>query len=189
MKRVLTGGLALLLLAIAAACRPGEQAFPDYGAVPRFQLVAQDGTAFDSNRLAGDIWVADFFFSNCGSVCPRMSSQMHQVQQAVYRMPDVRLVSFTVDPSRDTPAALAEYAKLHHASPGRWFFLTGRQDTLQMLDKDAFKLGDVDGNLAHSTRFVLVDRSAHIRGYYDTSEADSIPKLIADIHALARQSS
>ncbi len=156
--------------------------------VPPFQLVAQDGV-FDSARLAGKIWVADFFFTNCGSVCPRMTSQMHQIQQAVYRMPEVRLVSFTVDPGRDTPAVLAEYAKEHHVSPGRWFLLTGSQPVLETLDKDAFKLGDVDGNLIHSTRFVLVDGSSHIRGYYDTSEPDSIPTLIADIHALARRQS
>ncbi len=186
MKRLL---IPVLLMGLGAACLRVGKAFPDYGVVPPFQLVAQDGTTFESSRLAGNIWVADFFFTNCGSVCPRMTSQMHQIQQAVYRMPEVRLVSFTVDPERDTPAVLAAYAKEHHVSPERWFLLTGRESVLQTLDKDAFKLGDVDGNLTHSTRFVLVDRSSHIRGYYDTSELDSIPHLIADIHALARQTS
>jgi protein SCO1 len=98
----------------------------------------------------------------------------------------VHLVSFTVDPKNDTPPVLAEYAKVHGASPAMWSFLTGPVATLQTLDRDAFKLGNVDGSLQHSTRFVLVDRQSRIRAYYDTSDPSSIPKLISDIRELAR---
>ena len=115
-----------------------------------------------------------------------MTSQMHQVQDATWRMPDVKLVSFTVDPARDTPPQLTLYAKAHHASPEHWYFLTGPPETLNHLGFDVFKLTRVDGTLQHSTRFVLVDKRSHIRGYYDTSEPGSIPKLVADIHALGR---
>jgi protein SCO1/2 len=94
-----------------------------------------------------------------------------------------------VDPARDSPPVLAAYAKLHGASPERWFFLTGPPATLQKLDRDTFKLGNIDATLEHSTRFVLVDRQARIRGYYDTSESGAIRKLIEGINALARESS
>jgi len=179
--------VVLALAGFLVSCAAKKEPLPAYGAVPAFQLTAQDGGMFDSRSLSGKVWVADFFFTTCPGPCPRMTSQMHGVQQAVSRNPDVRLVSFTIDPWHDTPPVLAEYAKVHGASPGRWYFLTGPQPTLQMLDKDTFKLGDVDGKLAHSTRFVLVDRRSQIRGYYDTSEPDSITRLVADIESLAKE--
>jgi protein SCO1/2 len=109
------------------------------------------------------------------------------VQDAVSKIPDVRLVSFTVDPAQDTPPVLAAYAKMHGASPAIWYFLTGPAPTLQMLDRDAFKLGNINAAMQHSTRFVLVDRQGRIRGYYDTSESSAIPKVISDTYALARE--
>jgi protein SCO1/2 len=114
-----------------------------------------------------------------------MTSQMREVQDAVSTLPDVRMVSFSIDPANDTPPVLAAYAKLHGASPSVWYFLTGPVPTLQMLDRDAFKLGNIDGTLEHSTRFVVVDRQGRIRGYYDTSEASAIQKVISDVRALA----
>lgn len=173
--------------AFLISCSIHREPLPTYGAVPQFQLTAQDGQPFDSKTLSGKIWVADFIYTTCPGPCPRMTSQMHEVQEAIEKMPDVKLVSFTVDPARDTPPVLLEYAKLHRASPELWSFLTGPQATLQMLDKDAFKLGDVDGKLMHSTRFVLVDRQYRIRGYYDTSESDAITRLVADVETLARE--
>jgi protein SCO1/2 len=149
--------------------------------------MAQDGQPFHSQVLAGKIWVADFIYTTCPGPCPRMTSQMREVQDAVSKIPDVRLVSFTVDPAEDTPPVLAAYAKTHGASESMWYFLTGPVATLQMLDRDAFKLGNIDASMQHSTRFVLVDRQGRIRRYYDTSESTSIPKLISDIYALAAE--
>jgi protein SCO1/2 len=180
----------LLTLTFAlAACIPPKSSLPVYYDVPEFQLTAQDGQPFDSKVLAGKIWVADFIYTTCPGPCPRMTSQMHEVQTAILKMPDVKLVSFTVDPARDTPQVLAEYAKLHGASAELWYFLTGPPSTLQKLDRDTFKLGNVDATLQHSTRFILVDRQARIRGYYETSESGAIRKLIESIYALARESS
>jgi protein SCO1 len=158
-----------------------------FGEVPHFALTAQSGQAFDSSVLDGKIWVADFIYTTCPGPCPRMTSQMHQVQQAISKLGDVRLVSFTIDPAEDTPKVLAHYAQVHGASAAMWYFLTGPVPTLQMLDRDAFKLGNIDGTLEHSTRFVLVDRQGRIRGYYDTSDVSSIPKVIADVKALDAQ--
>jgi protein SCO1/2 len=180
--------LAVIALALAfTACSRHTPSLEVLGDIPQFELVAQDGQPFHSRVLAGKIWVADFIYTTCPGPCPRMTSQMREVQDAVSRIPDVRLVSFTVDPGNDTPAVLAAYAKTHGASPAMWYFLTGPVPTLQMLDRDAFKLGNLDATMQHSTRFVLVDGQGRIRGYYDTSESSSIPKLISDVRSLASE--
>jgi protein SCO1 len=176
----------LLAICLLTACGSSRSSLDDYGIVPEFTLTAQDGQQFSSRALQGKIWVADFIYTTCTGPCPRMTSQMREVQDAIVKIPDVKLVSFTVDPARDTPQVLADYAKTHGASFEHWYFLTGPQATLQKLDRDAFKLGNVDETLEHSTRFVLVDRQAHIRGYYDTSESSAIPRLISAIYELAR---
>ena len=180
---------AAALLICLTACVRRASSLPVYYDVPTFDLVAQDGQPFHSAVLAGKIWVADFIYTTCSGPCPRMTSQMHEVQDAIAKMPDVKLVSFTVDPAHDTPLVLADYAKVHGASSAHWYFLTGPETTLQKLDRDVFKLGNLDASMQHSTRFVLIDRQSRIRGYYDTSESRSIPHLINDINALAREQS
>ncbi len=179
--------LAVLgLIATLAACSR-QAPLEVFGDIPPFDLVAQNGQPFHSQVLAGKIWVADFIYTTCPGPCPRMTSEMREVQDALLQVPDVRLVSFTIDPANDTPPVLTDYAKMHGASPEMWFFLTGPVPTLQMLDRDAFKLGNIDGTLQHSTRFVLVDRQGRIRAYYDTSEPSAIQKVISDVRALARE--
>jgi protein SCO1/2 len=178
----------LVLLMFLAGCRQ-EPPLPVYWQIPAFQLTAQSGQPFDSKSLEGDIWVADFIFTTCPGPCPRMSAQMRGVQSAVAGMPDVKLVSFSVDPRNDTPAALASYAKRYRAEPGRWFFLTGEQAALEAVCRQGFKLGDVDGSLVHSTRFVLLDRHSRVRGFYSTSDDGALPKLLHDIRTLAGQKS
>ena len=173
---------ALLLISLAA-CRKAAP-LPVYWQLPEFQLTAQSGQPFDSKSLKGNIWVADFIFTTCPGPCPRMSSQMRGIQTAVGSMPDVKLVSITVDPKNDTPAALAAYASRYHAEPGRWFFLTGEQGALDSICRNGFKLGDVDGSLVHSTRFVLLDRRSRVRGFYSFSEDGALAHLLHDIRTL-----
>jgi protein SCO1/2 len=172
-----------------AGCGRVASGLPVFYDVPEFRLTAQDGQPFDSKTLGGKIWVADFIYTSCPGPCPRMTSQMREVQDATKTMPDVELVSFTVDPARDTPAVLAGYAQEHHADARRWYFLTGPEAALQTLDRDVFKLGNLDTSLEHSTRFVLIDRRSRIRGYYETSEPGAIPKVIADLRALSQEPS
>jgi len=179
---------ALLVCVATVGCfRPAQ--LPVYGHVPDFHLTSQTGEAFDRKSLDGKIWIADFIFTHCTSSCPRMTSQMARVQPAIAEFPDVRLVSFSVDPQRDTPLVLAGYAQHYHAEPGRWFFLTGDQKTLDALDRRSFMLGNVDGSLEHSTRFVLVDRQGRIRGYYGAAQDDPTRALIVDIRRLEREPS
>jgi protein SCO1/2 len=174
---------ALLLAGCTA-----HASLPAFGVVPDFTLTDQNGAPFSSSSaLRGQVWVADFIFTNCQGPCPRMSSQMHEVQKALAGMDGVRLVSFTVDPDRDTPEVLAAYSRRFLAEPGRWFFLTGPRETLHALSRQAFMLGDINGNLEHSTRFALVDGTSHIRGFYLTSEPDAIPRVVADAKDLLRE--
>ncbi len=179
--------LPLSGLIMLAACET-RPPLPILGNVPPFELISQDGANFHGESLRGHVWVADFIFTNCPGPCLRMSTFLGRVQKATEAFPDLRLVSFSVDPDRDTPSALAQFASKYQADPARWKFLTGPRPTLQMLSRDAFKLGDVDGSLNHQTRFVLVDAKGRIRGYYRTDDGDPVAKVAADARRLRKES-
>jgi protein SCO1 len=181
-------GTVLVSALLFASCT-NRSPLPILGEVPDFHLTSQTGNAVDRHRLDGHIWVADFMFTTCPGPCPRMSSQMREIQTATESTPDVRLVSFTVDPAHDTPAILAAYSKHFLADPGRWYFLTGPQQSLSDLGLAGFKLNAVDGSLNHSTRFVLVDRQARIRSYYASSEDGFVDNLLRDLRQLEREKS
>jgi protein SCO1/2 len=181
--------VAIATLFACAGCARRESPLPVLGQIPGFELTAESGEPFNRQALDGKVWVADFIFTSCSGPCPRMSSMMRHVQQAVTGMPEVRLVSFTVDPERDTPAALAAYAARYHAEPARWRFLTGPRESLDRITRDDFKLSNVDGSLIHSTRFVLLDRQSRIRGYYGTEEDDPVAQLVRDIKRVLGESS
>lgn len=182
MKRLL---LAVLLLA-APACTL-RSSLPVLGVVPPFELTAENGEAFRSVELAGQVWVADFFFTTCNGPCPRMSVQMRQLQESTRGLDDVRLVSFTIDPATDTPAVLAAYARRYKADAARWRFLTGPPERLRVLSSDTFHLAEVGGALEHSSRFALIDRKGRIRAYYDTAATNAIPQIVGDILRLRKE--
>ena len=181
--------LASVLTLALAACGPSEPALPRYGMVPEFRLTAHTGQGFSSAVLNGKVWVADFMFTNCPGPCPRMTTQMRTIQEAFAGRPEIRFVSFTVDPERDTPEVLAAYARRYKADLNTWHFLTGPVETLHQLKRETFLLGDVNGaNFEHSTRFVLVDGDGRIRGFYPTADPSDIDKLVADLNKLIRES-
>jgi len=176
--------VALAFLALASCVKP--PALPVMGEVPQFQLTAQTGQPFDSHSLDGHVWVADFIYTTCTGPCPMMTTHMRQLQNSTAEIPAVRLVSITVDPVHDTPPVLAAYAAHFKQDPARWFFLTGDAATLNDLGVRGFKLNSVDGSLTHSTRFVLVDRQRHIRGFYTSGEDAFMPQLLHDIRQLEK---
>jgi cytochrome oxidase Cu insertion factor (SCO1/SenC/PrrC family) len=162
-----------------------------YGNAPSFQLINQDGHPFGSAQLTGKIWIADFIFTTCAGPCPIVSSRMSELQKPLEKT-DVHLVSFTVDPDKDTPKVLSQYAEHLKAQTGRWDFLTGAKATIYDVSRNGFKLGLSDGSEetgtpVHSTRMVLVDRRGVIRGYYDGLAADAVTKLLADTSHLLRE--
>jgi protein SCO1 len=181
-------GLPALAAALLAGCIQPKP-LPIMGQAPSFQLTAETGGPFDSQSLAGRIWVADFVYTNCTGPCPMMSSQMRQIQDRTAEIPDLALVSFTVDPARDTPPVLAAYAKRFRANPKRWVFLTGEPARLNDVALTGFKLNSVDGSLSHSSRFALVDRQGRIRGYYISTDDDFMTRLLHDIRQLEREKS
>ena len=122
-----------------------------------------------------------------------MSEKMQKLQQTLPS--DIRLVSFTVDPERDTPQALSVYAAKHNADAKRWFFLTGQRDRIIRLIQDGFHLSvaaalpnadESSGMIPHSPRFVLVDKDARIRGYYDSRELAAFVRLKNDLETLLK---
>ncbi len=185
--------LFLLVLALSCACSQPEP-LPEYGATPAFELTERSGRTVSSAELAGKVWVADFIFTTCAGPCPLMSTHMAGLQRATAGM-DVPLVSFTVDPERDTPEVLTEYAGRYKADPERWLFLTGPKQALYDMIQKGFLLAVGDGSLTeggapgpgiitHSVKFVLVDQQGRIRGYYSGEEANVVDQILPDIRRL-----
>ena len=176
----------LVILLLPGCARQPE--LTTYYPVPDFSLIDQTGKPATLHDFAGKVWIADFIFTNCGGTCPLMTEQMRKVYDAVPR--EIRMVSFSVDPVRDTPKVLADYAKAHGVDREGWIFLTGDKSALHDLSLNGFKLPlDETGGtsvepITHSTRFVLVDRKGHIRGYYSGTEEDDLKRLTADAKRL-----
>jgi cytochrome oxidase Cu insertion factor (SCO1/SenC/PrrC family) len=187
---IVTAGL-LFWLRQAQVQQLANRTLSSYGTLPSFELVNQDGQPFGSAQLAGKIWIADFIFTSCPGPCPIISSRMSELQKPLEKT-DIHLVSFTVDPERDTPEVLRAYAEKLHARSKRWDFLTGSRTAIYALTRDGFKLAVSDGSNeagmpVHSTRVVLVDWRGVIRGYYDALAPDAVTKLLADANHLFRE--
>ncbi len=165
---------------------PGME-LPRYGQPPPFQLVDQDARRFDSASLKGKVWIADFIFTSCPGTCPEMTRKMAILQKEL--PPEIHLVSVSVDPERDTPLVLADYAKRYGADLSRWHFLTGEPQQIPRLVVGDFGLslsseGTAEEPITHSVRFVLMDREGTIRGRYDSTEPKAFKKLIRNARTL-----
>ena len=165
---------------------------PVYGSVPDFELTERSGRTVRLADLKGRIWVADFIFTSCAGPCPMLSQQMSGFQTALARAPEIRLVSFSVDPERDTPAVLSEYAARYKADRERWLFLTGDRTTVYRLIREGFRLTveeepESEGQILHSLRFALVDRAGQVRGYYNGDDPESLRRLLPDVDRLFRE--
>ncbi|MBF5045373.1 SCO family protein [Aggregicoccus sp. 17bor-14] len=194
---VLGALLAGVLLAGAwVALRPAPEPLPDLGALPAFTFTRQDGRPFGLQQLQGHPFVANFIFTRCPTVCPLFSKKMAALQG---RTKDVgarlALVSFSVDPKYDTPERLSAYAHKYGADEARWSFLTGDYEQLKGTIVGGFKISmgrenlddaDVMG-IFHGTHFVLVDGRGHVRGYYDSNDAEATERLVQDAERLARE--
>ena len=155
-----------------------------FGEAPDFSLSERKGNSFSKKDLAGKPWIADFIFTSCAGQCPLMSLQMKKLQELFSQPTGFRFVSFTVDPDRDTPETLSTYADRYQAEKDRWFFLTGPKGEMNRI-LSGFFLSPVDQPAMHSIRFILVDQEGKIRGYYDSSDSDSMNQLIHDARILA----
>jgi protein SCO1/2 len=163
--------LALLFLLGLLAAAPRDEGL---GIVGDFVLTERSGRSVSKADLLGKIWIASFEFVRCTQGCPQISATLAQLQSELAPYPDVRLVTFTVDPEHDRPEELREYARHYHADPERWLFLTGDEKTIYQLLENSFHLpvqkntaSDPGNAVLHSPKLVLVDRHGRIRGYFD----------------------
>jgi protein SCO1/2 len=180
--------LALLVVWTGVGCR---SSLPVLGEVPAFELLERSGGAIRASDLAGHVWVADFIFTHCPDFCPALTTRMRGLQDRLGASDPVRLVSFSVDPGRDTPEVLREYAARAGAGPA-WFFVTGPREDMARLLRDGFHVAWADDGppaspITHSDRFVLVDRQLRIRGYYHGTDRDEMERLVRDAEALGRE--
>ncbi len=178
---------AILLVVLFTSCVRKTE-LPVMNNVPEFTFIERSSREVKSQELAGKVWIADFVFTSCGGFCPLMTEKMRKLQDMLPTQ--IHLVSFSVDPQRDTPDVLAAYAKKYGADPNRWWFLTGNKEALYRLSKDGFKLAidDTAGTevepITHSVRFALVDQQGRIRGYYSMDEEPELDRLVRDAKSL-----
>ena len=166
----------LTLTALRPFLRHVPEAPPVLGPAPEYRMVDQGGRPFGSRELRGQVYVANFFFTSCASTCPALMSSMKTLQDRLRAAGerDIHLVSISVDPERDTPERLREYASRYGADPSRWSLLAGERDRLEEVVAGGFKVpvGKPEHvtpellDIAHSGKLVLVDRRGRIRGYY-----------------------
>ena len=163
-----------------------------YGTVPEFSLVERSGKTATLADLRGSIWIADFIYTTCQDTCPMQTAEMAQLQEQWKDRVGLKLVSFSVDPEKDTTAVLSRYADRYKADAQRWLFLTGAKEEISRIVQEGFRLSAValpgDGNVGsvimHSPRFVLIDKQAQIRGYYDSRDPQALQRLKADVAIL-----
>lgn len=184
--------LSFLLLAgllLALACTDPASKLPNYGAVPAFAMIDSEGHAFDSRVLSGKVWIVDFIYTRCPAECPLMTARMHKLQQQAKSEKDLQFLSISVDPQRDTPPVLNEFAHRFGGPADHWVFLTGSAKTVHVLAYQTFHVGDLISQMDHSTKFVLVDKRGYIRGYYSSFENDALQALLKDAASLERERS
>jgi protein SCO1/2 len=160
--------------------------------VPEFVLTERSGRKTSLTDLRGKIWIADFIYTRCTDTCPLQTADMAKLQQRWINERDLMLVSFSVDPERDTPPVLSRYAARFKADAQRWLFLTGDKDQIARLVEGGFHLpasaaiSRHNGTpiVLHSPQFILVDRQAQIRGSYDSRDEQSMRRLETDVAKL-----
>lgn len=158
--------------------------------LPEFRLTNQDGQQFGSSELRGKFWVANFMFTSCPTICPKLTDHMQKVKHRLRGMGSaVHLVSFSVDPERDTPEVLRKYVNERLISVDKWSFLTGDLTTVKTAVVEGFKLPmeKEEGaeertafDITHGSRFVLVDPDHRIRGYYEMTGKE-LNRMMRDI--------
>lgn len=161
-----------------------------------FTFQNQNNEIITQVEIEGKVFVAEYFFTTCGTICPKMNEQMKRVQFAYSNEEEVKILSFTVNPEVDTVEQMKRYAVRHGAKDGQWHFLTGTKEKLYDLARKSFfmlkpaeaqNLGDAGSDFIHTNNFVLVDRQKRIRGYYDGTSEKEVGTLIEDIERLLNE--
>lgn len=181
---------------------PKAQELVTIGKAPAFQFTNQYGKSISEKEYAGSVYVVEFFFTTCPSICPVMNRNLVQLQNYFYDRPNFGIASFTINPEHDTPQVLKEYAEAYRITHKRWHLLTGEKEKIYQLANTGFNLyagenGEAAGGFEHSGMFALIDKNGNIRCrkdsngnpivYYDGMEPEGIRMLRADIDALLKE--
>jgi len=163
-----------------------------YPKIPDFKFLNQDSVMITSKSLKGKVWVADFFFTSCGTICPPMTSQMKRLSVLTKDLEkNLQFLSFTIDPGYDTPSEFKSYIKSHGITAKNWSFFTGDEAETFELAHDFFHVGAersesaVDG-FEHNDTFVLVDKEGYVRGLYIGTSTTDVNRLEKDIRKLLK---
>ena len=163
-----------------------------YHSIADFAFVNQVGDTIRKEDMAGKIYVADFFFTTCPTICPVMKKEMLRVYEQFKGDPNFRILSHSIDPSHDTQAVLKDYAeKLGVPDAATWNFLTGDQEKIFEIGQTSYMTttmaDDMEpGGFLHSGAFLLVDQQGRIRGVYDGTKTEQVDRLLADIPKLLK---
>lgn len=160
-----------------------------YHTIAPFKFVDQDSAWVTNDSFKGKIYVADFFFTTCRTICPIMKTQMLRVYEATRDMPDVLILSHTIDPEYDTVELLHDFAKRLGVESKRWHFVTGVKDSIYKIAQTSYFASamedkTVPDGFIHSGAFLLIDKQKRIRGKYDGTVEEDVNRLIADIKRL-----
>lgn len=176
----------LPILGEAEVLAPGDTVYPR---IPAFRLLNQDSVVVTPATFAGKVYIADFFFATCPSICPKMQSQMLRVYEQYKNDPRLGFLSHTIDPEHDTVPVLRDYAqRLGVPTARQWHFATAPRDTIFRLAGQYMVAAQRDstapGGAVHSGAFVLIDAQRHIRGVYDGVNPQEVDRLLADLPRL-----
>ena len=163
-----------------------------YHTISDFEFVNQKGEKTSQDTFKDKIYVCNFIFTNCPTICPIMSNQMYLIQEAYANTSEVMILSHTVDPERDSVAVLDKYAQNHKANADKWHFVTGnKEDLYQMgLKNYLVSLDENDiapGGFLHSAAFILIDKQKRVRGVYNGTDEEEVKQLIQDIEILIKE--
>lgn len=167
---------------------PGDKAYledenGEIKYIADFKFKDQKGNLFNSDSLKGKVFIADFIFTRCTGICPKMTNQLTRVQEQFANEPDVKLITYTVDPEFDTVSVMNDYAEEHKATYGKWYMLTGTTADIYDLANNSYMVAaaeEGEEQFVHTPKFTLVDRKGRIRGYYDGTKPEDVDKLMVE---------
>lgn len=172
------------------------------GKAPKFELTNQDNIKISNETYKGKVYVLEFFFTTCPSICPKMNLSMLEIEKTFFGNPNFGIVSITIDPVHDTPQVLKDHAKLLGVKSSNWNFLTGDRQTIMDLSNKGFNLyagenSKVSGGFEHSGLFALIDKDGNIRCrkdefgnpniYYDGLDKKGVREIQEDIKILLEE--
>ncbi|RYE20474.1 MAG: SCO family protein [Sphingobacteriales bacterium] len=163
--------------------------------VSSFSFTNQDGQTVTQDAVKGKVYVVEYFFTTCKGICPKMNENMSKVYDAYRGVDDFKILSHTVDPKKDTVAAMKAYSMRFDADPKQWMFLTGDKKELYDMARYSYLVTavddtastDIESDFIHTDKFVLVDRIGQIRGQYDGTDTGSVRLMINDIKDLMKE--